>query len=617
MLYEKPFHPANVGNTLLRAVSASLALAVFAHVFAPPAEAQTERRAQQNSQKQAQKKRRAPVAPISTDGPLLLQVSLNDQRMYVYDRNGYVTQTRISSGRPGHDTPVGIYSILEKKVDHTSNIYLDAKMPHMQRLTQTGIALHGGVIPGHPASGGCVRLPFDFARRIFEHTSINERVVIAPDVRAPVAFSHPFLFSQLPSASRSLIREGSAPRQSGIDVAETLLGISPAHAATEPAGRTLESAAEARVAERDRLMAAVTRAAETRAAASEAEKAAQKALTDARAAAKAARTEAAKLARAATQARNALRQRTRALKQAQSRVPKNTQRVRADRLAELQGRVAQEEARVAEATTEVKRSADASDKAAETAKAAEDAITTAQDAVKTARAKGSDAASSESDAKKAVADFDRAETNRELPVSVFISGKTGKIMIRQGFEAVMEADVEIANPEVPLNTFVFTAIDWADATQTNLKWMAVEVSETSDATSQEIRQRRRGREAAELPAETNAARAARTLDRITISKDAAERIAEVVKPGSALIISDYDKARSETRYRGTDFIVQMPEVVAKITRPTPRPVVREEPVQEAGGGSFLWWGSPPPPRERRRAGPRHRQPASASSRGVW
>lgn len=609
MLYEKPFHPANVKKALWRAASASFALALFTHTMTPPAEAQSERR----QQKQAQK-RPAPVAPISTDGPLLLQVSLNDQRMYVYDRNGYVTQTRISSGRPGHDTPVGIYSILEKKVDHTSNIYLDAKMPHMQRLTQTGIALHGGVIPGHPASGGCVRLPFDFARRIFDHTSINERVVIAPDVQAPVAFSHPFLFSQLPSASRSLIREGSAPRKSGIDVAETLLGISPAHAATEPSGRTLESAAEARVAERDSLMAAVTRAAKARAAAGEAETSAQQAATEVRAAARAARTEAGKLARAATQARNALRQRERALKQAQSRVPKNTQRVRADRLAELQDRVKQEEARVAEAAAEAKRSADASSKAAEKAKASEEAINAAQEAVKAARAEGRDAASAESEAKTAVADFDRREANRDLPVSVFISSKTGKIMIRQGFEAVMEADVEIANPEVPLNTFVFTAIDWADTTKTNLKWLAVEVSETSDATSEDIRQRRRGRDAAELPAETNAARAARTLDRITISREAADRIAEVVKPGSALIISDYDKARSETRYRGTDFIVQMPEVVAKITRPTPRPV-RQETVQDAG--SFFWWGSPPPPRERRRAGPRHRQPASASNRGFW
>lgn len=614
MLYEKPFHSANVRNVLLRTVSASLALALFAHVSAPPAEAQSERRAQQNSQKQAQKKRQAPVAPLSTDGPVLLQVSLNDQRMYVYDRNGYVTQTRISSGRPGHETPVGIYSILEKKVDHTSNIYLDAKMPHMQRLTQTGIALHGGVIPGHPASGGCVRLPFDFARRIFEHTSINERVVIAPDVRSPVVFSHPFLFSQLPSASHSVIREGSVPRKSGIDVAETLLGISPAHAATEPAGRTLESAAEARVAQRDRLMAAVTRAAETRAAAAEAEKSAQEDVTEARAAARAAKTESSKLSRAATQARNALRQRERALKQAQSRVPKNTQRVRADRLAELQDRVKQEEVRVAEAAAEAKRSADAASKAAEKAEAADDAVKAAQDAIKTARAKGRDAASAESDAKTAVADFDRMEANRDLPVSVFISSKTGKIMIRQGFESVMEADVEIANPEVPLNTFVFTAIDWADASKTNLKWMAVEVSENSDATGEEIRQRRRGREAAELPPATNTDRAARTLDRITISKEAAERIAEVVKPGSALIISDYDKARSETRYRGTDFIVQMPEVVAKITRPTPRPV-RQETVEDAG--SFFWWGSPPPPRERRRAGPRHRQPASASNRGFW
>ena len=605
-----PSQSAGVRAALLRTVSASLALALFTYASAPSADAQSERRAQQKTQ-QAQKKRpAAPTPPIEADGPLLLQVSLNDQRIYVYDRNGLVTQARVSSGRRGHETPVGIYSILEKKVDHTSNIYLDAKMPHMQRLTQTGIALHGGVIPGHPASGGCVRLPFDFARRIFQHTSINERVVIAPDVRAPIAFSHPFLFSQLPSVSRSLIREGSAPRKTGIDVTEALLGIRTAHAATEPAGRTLESAAEARVAEREGLVAAVERAARRRTAAADAEKAAGQAVTDARAAARAARNEAAKLSRAANQARQALRQRERAFKQAQSRVPKNISRVRADRLAELRDRVAQEEARVAEATRDAERAARASSEAADAAKAAEEKIKTAQDAVKTARAERQEAASAEGEAKTSVEAFDRAQRNRELPVSVFISSKTGKIMIRQGFESVLEADVTIANPEVPLNTFVFTALDWADDSQTNLEWIAVEVSEHSDATAEELKQRRRGREASTLPPSTDAARAARTLDRITISKEAADLIAEVVKPGSALIVSDYDKARSETRYRGTDFIVQMPEVVAKITRPTPRPPPpKQEIVQDAG--SFFWWGSPPPPRDRSRdrrraSGPRHR-----------
>src|SRR5690606_34916426 len=145
---------------------ASLALALFSQAGAA---APDDRRSERRAKPQQQSRVEQPKA-LASEGPLLMLVSLNQQRMYVYDSHGLVVQTRVSSGRSGHETPVGIYSILEKKVDHTSNIYLDAKMPHMQRLTMTGIALHGGVIPGYPASGGCVRLPYDFARRFFNMT---------------------------------------------------------------------------------------------------------------------------------------------------------------------------------------------------------------------------------------------------------------------------------------------------------------------------------------------------------------------------------------------------------------------------------------------------------------
>lgn len=583
--------PAGVKGKLLRVASASLAVALAAHLSAPSANAQS--------------KRSTPTKLENAEGPLLLQVSLNDQRMYVYDRNGFVTSTKVSSGRKGHETPVGIYSILEKKVDHTSNIYLDARMPHMQRLTQTGIALHGGVIPGYPASGGCVRLPFKFARQIFQHTSINGRVVIAPDVQSPVAFAHPALFSRLPSAAaRSDTRSGAAPSKSKVDFSEGLLGIRAAHAATEPAGRTLESAAEARVAEREGLVAAIERANARSAAAVDAEKAARKAISQGYSTRKKARSARWRASKAAKKARGVVKYRERQLKRAKSRVPENTSKIRADKLAALEAKVAEEEARVAEAVREAEAATEAAEKAAADLKAAETAIEDAKEARQTARAEIKDASAAVKEAKKEVANFDRAQENRDRPVSVFISRKSGKIRIRQGFSPVMEADVQIEDPEVPLNTFVFTALDWADDSQTDLQWMAVEVSELSDATTGAIKKRRRAKDIA-LPEGTDADRARRALDRITIPRRAADYIAEVAKPGSALIISDYDKAHSETRYRGTDFIVQMPEVVAKITKPTPRPPKREY-VQDAG--SFFWFGSsPPPPRNRRRrhtGGPR-------------
>lgn len=525
-----------------------------------------------------------------------MQVSLNDQRMYVYDANGLVTQTRISSGRPGFETPKGIYSILEKKVDHTSNIYLDAKMPHMQRLTMTGIALHGGVIPGYPASGGCVRLPFDFARRFFNMTDINQRVVIAPDVQAPITFTHPLLFAALPSAQHaSLNRDraegtGTTAIKIGTDVAETLLGVSSAHAATDPAGRTIESAAEARRAERQGLADAVTKAGERRTAAAESEKAAGRAIAEARTAAKSARSAANAAARTASKAKGALQSQERALKKIVSRIPKNASKVRADRLEALRAQEAEVRAKISTLTEEAERTAAAAKTAAEEAKVADAAVSEAQAALKAAKAEIKAAAVAETEAKKAVATFDRQEQNRALPVSVFVSSHTGKVSVRQGFELVAEAQATINNPDVPLDTFVFTAVGWKDDSKTELVWSATEVNEHSTRMSSfedegSSRKKRKTAEPAKLPPPTETDRAQRTLDRITLPKTVSERIAEVVKPGSTLIVSSYDVARSETKYAGTDFIVQMPEVVAKITKPTPRPV---QVVEDDDDGFFFF-----------------------------
>lgn len=571
---------------LCHVACASLALAVFTHAATLPADAQSERRAQKARTAQ-------PAKPLVVNGPLTALVSLNQQRMYVYDANGLVTQTPISSGRAGHETPKGIYSILEKKVFHESNIYLGAKMPHMQRLTMTGIALHGGVIPGYPASGGCVRLPFDFARRFFDLTDINQRVVIAPDVNTPVAFEHETLFSALPSATSVPGNRAELPGETairiGTDVAEAVLGVSSAHAATEPPGRTLESAAEARKAERERLVTAADAAARRSAAAVDTEKAAGKAVAEARDAAKAARVQAGKLDRAAGKAAAALKSQDRKLRALTQRLAKG--KMRADKLEELRSAEAAERARLAPLTAEAEQAKSAADAAAAAIKTADEAVATAQDTLKAAKADIKSAAGGERAAKLAVARFDRLEQNRSLPVSVFISAATSTISVRQGFERVLEMPVTIANPEQELDTVLFTALDWKDETRTALRWTATEVNEhtTRVARLDDTGTRNKKRRAADVrtPDETSAAKAQRTLDRITIPKEAAEQLAEVVKPGSTLIVSSYDVSKSETRYAGTDFIVQMPEVVAKITKPTPRPRPVEM-VEESGGGCFFF-----------------------------
>ena len=349
-------------DLLLRLGSASLALGLLTHTALS---APDDRRAERRAKPQQQSRVEAPMPSAKTEGPLLMLISLNQQRMYVYDGNGFVLQTRVSSGRAGHETPVGIYSILEKKVDHTSNIYLDAKMPHMQRLTMTGIALHGGVIPGYPASGGCVRLPFYFARRLFNMTDINQRVVIAPDVNAPALFDHPRLFSALPSVAQTETGGDRAERtdrtaiQAGVDAAEALLGVTSAHAATDPAARTQETAAEARRAERQALVDAVATAGERRTAAAEGEAAAQRAITDAKAAAKARRSDAKAADRAADAAKAALRSQERDLKKIAARLAKTASRMRADELEALRVSETAERDRLAALAAEVQRTADA------------------------------------------------------------------------------------------------------------------------------------------------------------------------------------------------------------------------------------------------------------------
>src|SRR5215813_11680770 len=127
-------------------------------------------------------------------------VSLRDQQITVYDDKGWIMRAPVSSGQKGRETPAGVFSILQKKAEHYSNLYDDAFMPHMQRLTWSGIALHGGPLPGHPASHGCIRLPYGFAGHLFGISSVGMRVIIAPHDATPVEIAHPTLFSPKPDA---------------------------------------------------------------------------------------------------------------------------------------------------------------------------------------------------------------------------------------------------------------------------------------------------------------------------------------------------------------------------------------------------------------------------------
>lgn len=117
----------------------------------------------------------------SIEGPVYIIVSLERQRVHVYDGDRLIGVARISSGKKGHRTPLGQFSILQKRQWHRSNLYSNAPMPYMQRLTWDGIALHAGHDPGYPASHGCVRLPTAFARQLFALTRLGTPVSVTQD----------------------------------------------------------------------------------------------------------------------------------------------------------------------------------------------------------------------------------------------------------------------------------------------------------------------------------------------------------------------------------------------------------------------------------------------------
>src|SRR5215472_16425073 len=126
--------------------------------------------------------------------PLMAIVALRNQRITIYDTSGWIMRAPISSGQTGYETPAGIYSVIQKEAEHYSNLYDDASMPFMQRITWSGIALHAGVLPGHAASHGCVRMPYQFAKQLFDMTKLGMRVIVARNDVSPAAIAHPALF---------------------------------------------------------------------------------------------------------------------------------------------------------------------------------------------------------------------------------------------------------------------------------------------------------------------------------------------------------------------------------------------------------------------------------------
>ena len=138
-----------------------------------------------------------PDAPAT--GPVQLIVSVPEQRVSVYVGGRLIANSPVSTGQEGFSTPTGVFSILQKKKFHWSNIYSGAPMPFMQRLTWSGIALHASnQVPDYPASHGCVRLPPEFAKKLFGFTEMGAHVVVSGGETTPLEINHRTLFQPIP-----------------------------------------------------------------------------------------------------------------------------------------------------------------------------------------------------------------------------------------------------------------------------------------------------------------------------------------------------------------------------------------------------------------------------------
>src|SRR4029077_5448141 len=171
---------------------------------------QQHRHTQSDSKKNAQLK----DAPKSS---LQIIISIAEQRVFLYDNGTLIARSSVSTGTLGHPTPLGVFSVISKQRWHRSNIYSAAPMPYMQRITWSGIALHAGVVPGHPASHGCIRLKNDFAIRLWHLTKRGTRVIIAHDDVQPVDITNPHLFK--PKAVHgSLVSNAESPEATSLQV---------------------------------------------------------------------------------------------------------------------------------------------------------------------------------------------------------------------------------------------------------------------------------------------------------------------------------------------------------------------------------------------------------------
>jgi lipoprotein-anchoring transpeptidase ErfK/SrfK len=471
-------------------------------------------------------------------GPLIISISIAQQRLRIYDANGLFAESPVSSGMPGHSTPMGVFSVIQKQKFHQSNIYSGAPMPFMQRITWSGIALHAGVLPGHPASHGCIRMPTAFAVKMYGWTRMGARVIVTPGEITPASFSHPLLASVKVAPQPAAAQETKADpvaihapekleaSEAGIELRPTVGHVDDTTAASDAA--TKVKTADATGA----LSAGLSTGAISNAAPAREDSTPQ---TNA--------VSSDKVVSGKLDASTIV---------AEADVPKPE----ADPNAAKRDEAASAEAKPANDSATGTQPAKADgDKATDAA--------TPSDAVKAATTPpAAPAATNEMPLKG-----DLAKTYLYPPlkkaeqVAVFVSRKDSKLYVRQNFAPLFDVPVTIAADERPLGTHIFTAqVDRNDANI--LHWSVVSLPAPAKAANRHAEEAHvsHGRKIAMAPIEAKSVPApdspAEALDRLNLPAEVMAKIYEAVSTGGSIIVSDQGIAGGETG-EGTDFIVSL------------------------------------------------------------
>lgn len=477
-------------------------------------------------------------AGTKPQGPLVIVVSIDRQKVTIYDSNGLFAESPVSTGMKGHSTPMGVFSVIQKHKFHHSNIYSGAPMPYMQRITWSGVAMHAGVLPGYPASHGCIRMPMAFAVKMWNWTRMGARVIVSPGQMSPQNFSHPLLASVRvpPQPAASLEPQTNVGGKADRGVAGTK--------AAEAKPAKIEPA-EIKPAE---IEPAETKPVETKTASAD----------------------------------RVLELRSSVGHTVMSDVTTGNAPVLEEATAPADKAEATSETRTAEASDAAKpqsedgakaANAEAKSEAAKAEPAKTDTVEAAKkpEAPTTTAAPASDTRKDESPAAEPAPAAKPEAPRRAGQIAVFISRKDSKLYVRQNFAPLFEMPVTIAASDRPLGTHVFTAE--ADKTDPNvLHWSVVSlpVSVRAAAREDDGRVSRRQRGAVVIPVAAKPMTAkpvtakpvvtpdspTEALDRIAIPADTMAKINEMLTSGSSIIVSDQGINQGETG-EGTDFIVRL------------------------------------------------------------